>query len=211
MAGFIASIATIMDTKSARAGRLPVSPDAGTGHRFAKSATRSASSGAAAWVEPGSSFGARTASAVAARSGATGAQQSGYRINSNVEGRAGTHRLTPDTPAAGHPPQRSQPMPEVLTTATKEWIAALPAYQRPHAVARSFPRIANRLSGLWPRPELCSAYLSDLLLDTRDGEREGFPGRVAAELAALFSDIQSMQCLPSAERGAWSAVKNAKR
>ncbi|MBK7473132.1 MAG: hypothetical protein KAX84_06310 [Burkholderiales bacterium] len=62
---------------------------------------------------------------------------------------------------------------------------------RPREVPRLFPRIANRLCSLWSHPALCNQYLSSLLMDTRDGAREGFPVAVAGELAALLGRAES--------------------
>lgn len=81
--------------------------------------------------------------------------------------------------------------PELLQPATAQWLDQLPTGVRPREVSRLFPRIANKLCGLWANPALCDRYLSSLLMDTRDGAREGFPLAVAGELAALFGRLES--------------------
>jgi len=52
------------------------------------------------------------------------------------------------------------------------------------ALARDFPRIANKLCELWKRPSHFEPYISDLIFCDR-GERQGFPLSVASELATL--------------------------
>ena len=40
---------------------------------------------------------------------------------------------------------------------------------------------------LWADPGRCGEYLTNLLMDTRDGARQGFPMNVAAEIVALHA------------------------
>ena len=61
-----------------------------------------------------------------------------------------------------------------LTRATFNWLAGFAKGVRPEALARTYPRIANRLAELWKKPEQCEQYFDDLLLDKRGG-RQGFP------------------------------------
>ena len=84
-----------------------------------------------------------------------------------------------------------RPPPEPLQPATSLWLDQLPTDVRPREVPRLFPRIANKLCSLWANPALCNRYLSSLLMDTRDGAREGFPLAVAGELVALFGWAES--------------------
>jgi hypothetical protein len=79
------------------------------------------------------------------------------------------------------PRSRSEPLLDNTTL----WLSELPVRVRPLELARQFPRIANKLCVLWTDRMLCNQYLTDLLIDSRDGSREGFPLAVAAELAAL--------------------------
>ncbi|MEO8134210.1 MAG: hypothetical protein ABI831_09560 [Betaproteobacteria bacterium] len=83
---------------------------------------------------------------------------------------------------------RRRPVREALLEATTRWLAEIPEARHPHELANSFPRIANRLCLLRNHPEDFKAYVNSLLLDTRDGRRQGFPTRIAAELAALIDD-----------------------
>lgn len=48
-----------------------------------------------------------------------------------------------------------------------------------------FPRIGQKLSELWGTKDL-SAYLNELMTDTRDGKRQGFPPEVATALFSLM-------------------------
>jgi hypothetical protein len=89
------------------------------------------------------------------------------------------------------PRARPRSLPEPLKGATIRWLSELPEKVRPVVLARLFPRVANKLCSLWTDPLLSNAYLSSLLMDSRDGGREGFPMAVAAELAALFSVADS--------------------
>lgn len=65
-----------------------------------------------------------------------------------------------------------------------KWLAAQPAHVRPHALARHYPRIVNRLAEIWQRPLQCESFLDELMMDKR-GSRNGFPRDVAREIAAL--------------------------
>ena len=85
--------------------------------------------------------------------------------------------------------------PEALHIFTRNWLAQLPETLRPPELVRSFPRIANNLSGLWEQPKACSAYLNSLLTDTRDGTRKGFPKNVAAELAVLRRQMEAQETM----------------
>ncbi len=91
----------------------------------------------------------------------------------------------------GKRPQRAQSTPQALSSATIQWLAELPAHVRPNDVATRFPHIANQLSSLWPKEVDCRAYFDDLLLDQR-GDRTGFPGGIAFELAALKNHYDSV-------------------
>ena len=65
---------------------------------------------------------------------------------------------------------------------------------------------SNKLSALWPSPRLRDPYLTRLLMDSRDGAREGFPAAVAAEIAALLGSAE----LPVVEHP-WGHIKSAQR
>jgi len=46
------------------------------------------------------------------------------------------------------------------------------------------PHVLSKLCQLWGRPE-CEAYISRLIMDSRDGSRQGLPWEVAMELMFL--------------------------
>lgn len=56
--------------------------------------------------------------------------------------------------------------------------------QYPHALDQQFPRIVNNIIALWGKPEL-EAYFSELLMDSREGTRQGFPPEVASDIFNL--------------------------
>lgn len=74
--------------------------------------------------------------------------------------------------------------PTRLNEAAIAWLAELPADVRPSELPRAYPRIANRLSELWPQSEECDRYFDELTHDQR-GTRMGFPAAVAQELAVM--------------------------
>jgi hypothetical protein len=66
----------------------------------------------------------------------------------------------------------------------QRWLQRLPPEQRPTRLVLAFPRIANRLSLLWPSASLIDGYFDDLLTDKRGGRR-GFPEDIGEEIARL--------------------------
>ena len=81
---------------------------------------------------------------------------------------------------------------EKLRDETITWLAQLPRNVQPTALVDQFPRIANRIAELWEMPLRCEKYVDELLFDTRDNSRQGFPPEVAFEISylkALISDI----------------------
>jgi hypothetical protein len=81
---------------------------------------------------------------------------------------------------------------EELRDETVTWVAQLPRDVQPKALVQHFPRIANRIAELWETPLRCEKYLEELLFDTRNNTRQGFPAQIAFEISylkALMSDI----------------------
>jgi hypothetical protein len=81
---------------------------------------------------------------------------------------------------------------EELRHETVTWLAQLPRNVQPNALVQHFPRIANCIAELWKTPLRCEKYLDELLFDTRNGTRQGFPPEIAFEISylkALMSDI----------------------
>jgi ankyrin repeat protein len=56
----------------------------------------------------------------------------------------------------------------------------------PHMLEEKFPRVFNMLLDLWETKGI-DAYLQDLLLNSRDGGREGFPPDAVSEIFKLIS------------------------
>jgi len=78
---------------------------------------------------------------------------------------------------------------------TVAWVASLPAEVRPIQLLRDYGRVANLLASMWGDREATYRYFDDLLVDKR-GNRQGFPPRVAAELARLkahYADQSGLQ------------------
>jgi hypothetical protein len=69
---------------------------------------------------------------------------------------------------------------------------AAPPAPRPEPfpiVAAAYPRVAERIRGLWGTPQ-CDVYLDELLIDRRGG-RQGFPPDVVSALLMLSEDHQA--------------------
>ena len=68
---------------------------------------------------------------------------------------------------------------------TLEWAFKLPLDAQPHELIRPFGRVANLVAANWDDTEATVACLNDLLVDTREGCRTGFPPKVVDELLVL--------------------------
>jgi len=104
--------------------------------------------------------------------------------------------------AMAHERSRPRWAAEPLDPDTTRWLDQLPPGIRPRELPRLFPRIANKLCSLRTNPAVSNRYLSNLLMDTRDGAREGFPLAVAGELAALLIREEPQR------ESRWSRVEN---
>ncbi len=89
-------------------------------------------------------------------------------------------------------PQR-KPQAQALTPKTHVWLARLPPRYQPLATARRHPHLVNRLCELWQTPAQLPAHLSELMLSTRLGQREGFTFEILTELADLQAMVELMQ------------------
>lgn len=74
---------------------------------------------------------------------------------------------------------------ETLSDEAAQWLAQLPNNVQPNALLQKFPRIVNRIAALWGKPLQCEKYLNELIFDTREGTRQGFPPEVAFEISCL--------------------------
>ncbi len=79
----------------------------------------------------------------------------------------------------------------------------------PHVLEAKFPRVFNELLELWETPQI-DAYLQDLLLNSRDGERAGFPPEAAKEIFRL-SNLASESHQLDKEIDVWGDDKETQR
>ena len=79
----------------------------------------------------------------------------------------------------------------------------------PKIVEERFPRVFNKLLELWQTPHI-DAYLQDLMVDKRGGERAGFPPEAAAEIIRLSNYLDSLHNAGK-EVKAWEDIPEYKR
>ncbi|MDD5057330.1 MAG: ankyrin repeat domain-containing protein [Sideroxydans sp.] len=79
----------------------------------------------------------------------------------------------------------------------------------PHVLEARFPRVFSKLLELWETPRI-DAYLQDLLLNTRGGDREGFPPEAAKEIFRL-SSYHSEIHVQDKELDVWGGVDADKK
>lgn len=103
--------------------------------------------------------------------------------------------------------RRDQPN-EALKTETLRWLDNLPVAVRPKSLPVDIPRIANSICERWNKPKSCLEYLEDLVIDHR-GNRKGFPGNNAIEIATL-KDFFETDIFPSSQT-TWEHIAGQKR
>jgi hypothetical protein len=86
--------------------------------------------------------------------------------------------------------RRAQQPANELNSETREWLQTLPVEVQPQGLATEYGRIVNTLRLCWGRPQACLDYFDDLLIDRR-GNRQGFPGDIAMEIALLKDYYQT--------------------
>jgi hypothetical protein len=91
--------------------------------------------------------------------------------------------------------RKAKPIDHLLPMCT-HWLRSLPDEVRPLALAKRYPRIANLLALDWSKPAICRRYFDDLLIDTRRGNRQGFPLDVHRELEKLRAYYDSQYPAP---------------
>lgn len=67
------------------------------------------------------------------------------------------------------------------------------------AALEGMPRIAQKISGIWGTPEL-DAYMGKLIVDARDGARQGLPVAVAGEILFLIRTNKLVRALDRAKK-----------
>lgn len=79
----------------------------------------------------------------------------------------------------------------------------------PNVLETRFPRVFNKLLELWQTPHI-DAYLQDLMVDKRGGDREGFPPDAAMEIIRLSNYLHALQAAGK-ETQAWDEIPEYKR
>jgi len=92
--------------------------------------------------------------------------------------------------------------PVHLTEDATHFVESLPEDLRPYTLARTFPRIVNKMAELWRRPAQMDVLFDELLVDTRGG-RQGFPLTVLFEITALKDHYQTAVFPRQLEAGSW--------
>lgn len=88
-------------------------------------------------------------------------------------------------PTDGFEARRKAEPANVLLPVARTWLASLPDAVRPVALARHYPRLANRFATSWNDKAGVALVFDDLLADRR-GTRRGFPPAVEENLLALW-------------------------
>lgn len=105
----------------------------------------------------------------------------------NFEQRTADHSVPPpSTGSRDWTAWRTTRTLDLSLPATLRWAESLPDSAKATALIQAYPRIANRIAGVWRDERACLAALDDLLVDRRGGRR-GFGPLVQAELLALRS------------------------
>jgi hypothetical protein len=94
---------------------------------------------------------------------------------------------------------------EQLSEAAALLLETIPPPVAPTQLAAEFPRIANRIAGLWKIPRQMDPYLDSLIMDKRGG-RKGFPAPIAWELLRLKDYYQTVVYPLPKPPGSWDAV-----
>lgn len=79
----------------------------------------------------------------------------------------------------------------------------------PTILETRFPRVFNKLLELWQTPHI-DAYLQDLMVDKRGGERDGFPPEAAMEIIHLSNFLHELHNAGK-EVQAWEDIPEYKR
>ena len=91
-----------------------------------------------------------------------------------------------------------------LSAAAEALLASIDESARPKELALAFPRIVNRMAGLWKTQPQMNHYFEELLTDTR-GNRKGFSLDILMELTALKDYYQS-KVFPPARGDVWDST-----
>ena len=79
----------------------------------------------------------------------------------------------------------------------------------PHVLEERFPRVFGKLLELWETKHI-DAYLQDLMVDKRGGDRAGFPPEAAEEIIRLSNYLDSLHNTNKVTN-AWEDIPEYKR
>lgn len=81
----------------------------------------------------------------------------------------------------------------------------------PHILEKNFPHVFNRIIELWKLP-MGEKYFTELMMDTRDGKRKGFPPDAAMEIfnLSLLYDKQ-IKKPPTQATDVWQELPDQKK
>lgn len=83
----------------------------------------------------------------------------------------------------------------------------------PIAIEQQYPRLFSRIIELWHSPDI-DTFFTDLMMDTRDGTRQGFPPEVASEIFLLsmaHAKLLEQEQKTKAGDNPWENVEGSKR
>ena len=81
----------------------------------------------------------------------------------------------------------------------------------PHTLEKRFPHIIIRLIELWNTPQV-EKYFEELMMNTRDGKRQGFPPDVAMEIfnLSMICDKQHKKTHSGQATNVWGDIPDKK-
>ena len=81
----------------------------------------------------------------------------------------------------------------------------------PHTLEKNFPHVFTRIIELWKMPTM-EKYFTELMMNTRDGKRKGFPPEAAMEIfnLSLIYDKQ-IKRPPGQATDVWQELPDLKK
>ena len=81
----------------------------------------------------------------------------------------------------------------------------------PHILEKKFPHVFARILELWKVPAM-EKYFTDLMMDTRDGKRKGFPPDAAMEVFNLSLLYDKQRTKPASQAtDVWLQIPDVKK
>lgn len=82
----------------------------------------------------------------------------------------------------------------------------------PHTLEKNFPHVFAKILELWKFPTM-EKYFNELMMDTRDGKRKGFPPDAAMEIfnLSLYYDKQRKKSFSAQATNVWAEVHDLKK